>query len=65
MGLVCDEFGAHMLAAVAALVPSSKSHITFISTLRMSFRSGVDRVHPQLLVWTESTHNYQLFIINY
>ncbi len=50
MGLVCDEFGAHRLAAVAALVPSSKSHITFIRTLRMSFRSGVDRVHPQLLI---------------
>ena len=58
MGLVCDEFGAHRLVAIAARVPSSKSHITFIRTLRVSFRSGVDRVHPQLLVWTESTHNY-------
>ena len=29
------EFGAQMLAAVAARVPSSKSHNPFISTLRI------------------------------
>ena len=38
MGLVCDEFGAHRLAAVAARVPSSKGQIPFISRLRISER---------------------------
>ena len=38
MGLVCDEFGAHMLAAVAARVSSSKGQIPFISRLRISER---------------------------
>ena len=32
MGLVCDEFGAHMLAAVAARVPSSKSQLIITIT---------------------------------
>ena len=34
------EFGAQMLAAVAARVPSFKLHIPFISTLRIGFRFG-------------------------
>ena len=38
MGLVCDEFGTHRLAAAAARVPSSKRHIPSISRLRMSVR---------------------------
>ncbi len=38
MGLVCDEFGAHRLAAVAARVPSSKRQIPLISKLRISER---------------------------
>ena len=41
MGLVCDEFGAHMLAAVAARVPSpnkcritlDKEHFSFYNTI--------------------------------
>ena len=32
MGLVCDEFGAHRLAAVAARVPSSKGQSSCIRT---------------------------------
>ena len=31
------KLGAYLLAAVAARVPSSKSHSQFISTLRISF----------------------------
>ena len=38
MGLVCDEFGAHRLAAVAARVPSAKWQIPLISRLRISVR---------------------------
>ena len=35
------KLGAHILAAVAARVPSANKHIPFISAFRISFRLGV------------------------